>query len=229
MKSEPKSSVMINQNQLIVFKVGLLQIVLAALLMIFLLRCTNKESHPQESATVNTAAAQDSNKNKPNLVNTDYIPIASYYPEETKQKLRELEKLNFEEGTLGNQLLDFLKKGDNDLGDEFKFIDLRFEKRNADINEKFAHEILDLATILNHFPNIKIKLMCYTDNVGDEKVNEKLSEDRGIAIRKKLAAAGIDENRVVVKGFGEKFPVGDNKTYDGQLINNRIEMMLLSK
>lgn len=229
MKSEPKSSVMINQNQLIVFKVGLLQIVLAALLMIFLLRCTNKESHPQDPATVNTAAIQDSNKNKPNLVNTDYIPIASYYPEETKQKLRELEKLNFEEGTLGNQLLDFLKKGDNDLGDEFKFIDLRFEKRNADINEKFAHEILDLATILNHFPNIKIKLMCYTDNVGDEKVNEKLSEDRGLAIRKKLAAAGIDENRVVVKGFGEKFPVGDNKTYDGQLINNRIEMMLLSK
>lgn len=229
MKLIQKSANMINQKQFFVFKVALLQLLLGFLMLFILSRCSNRENQPSAPGQSAAASATDTSQKKVNLVNDDYVPIASYYSEEIRNKLKDLEKAKFEDGTLGDQVLDYLKKGDNDFGDEFKFIDLRFEKRNAEINDKFAHEIQDLATIMTNFPNLTIKFMSYTDNVGNEKANEVLSENRALEVRKRLVKAGIDEKRITIKAYGGKFPVGDNKTYDGQLINNRIEMMILSK
>ncbi len=228
MKSEQKSIMLGNQNQMVVFKMGLLQVLLGLLVLFFLTRCNSREENKGNSVQ-NAAGQTDTSKTQTPLIDSTYIPIAGYYPEEIKEKLRNLEKLNFEQITIAGQLLDYLKQGDNDYGVVFKFIDLRFDKRDAVINEKVAHEIPELATILKEFPNMKIKLLAYTDNVGDEKANEKLTENRAMEVRKRLVAEGIDESRIQIKGYGEKFPVGDNKTYDGRLINNRIEMEILSK
>jgi outer membrane protein OmpA-like peptidoglycan-associated protein len=207
---------------------GLLQVLLGLLVLFFLSRCTGREEN-KGNAAQNVASQTDTTKTPTPSIDSTYVPIAGYYSEDVKQKLRDLEKLKFEQITLAGQLLDYLKQGDNDLGVEFKFIDLRFEKRDAVISEKVAHEIPELATILKQFPNMKIKLSAYTDNVGDEKANEKLTESRAMEVRRRLVAEGIDESRIQIKGYGEKFPVGDNKTYDGRLINNRIEMEILSK
>lgn len=228
MKSEQKSIMLGNENELVVFKMGLLQVLLGLLVIFFLSRCTGKEEN-KGNMTQNAAGQSDTTKVHAPVVDSTYVPIAGYYSEEIKQKLRDLEKLNFEQITLAGQLLDYLKQGDNDFGVTFKFIDLRFDKRDAVIHDKVAHEIPELATILKQFPNMKIKLLAYTDNVGDEKDNEKLTENRALEVRKRLVAEGIDENRIQIKAYGEKFPVGDNKTYDGRLINNRIEMEILSK
>ncbi|HEX5624513.1 MAG TPA: OmpA family protein, partial [Saprospiraceae bacterium] len=65
--------------------------------------------------------------------------------------------------------------------------------------------------------------------VGDEKANEQLSANRAMAIKSGLEAAGIGGERVEIDAFGEKYPVADNKTADGRMLNNRIEMMILSK
>jgi outer membrane protein OmpA-like peptidoglycan-associated protein len=122
-----------------------------------------------------------------------------------------------------------LKRGENDFGEEFKFIDLRFVDRGYEINPKFGQEIPDLATIMKAFPNIRIKLMAYTDNVGEEKANEQLSANRAMAIKSGLETAGISGERIEISAFGEKYPVADNSTTDGRMLNNRIEMMILSK
>ena len=229
MKLVQKSMIMINQKQLIVFKVALLQLLLGLLMLFILSRCNSRENHPSASVQNRLKTVQDSIQKKAAEVDPDYVPIASYYTEEIKQKLRDLEQLKFEQGTIGNQVLNYLKKGEKDFGDDFKFIDLRFEKRDANINEKFAHEITDLATIMGHFPNMKIKLMVYTDNVGGEKANDVLSENRAKEVKKRLVGAGIAEDRIISKAYGQNYPVGDNKTFDGQLINNRIEIKILNK
>ncbi len=220
---------MVNQRQLIVFKAGLLQVLLGLLMLFLLLRCTPKDTSSGASRPISPAISTDTIKGQIHLVDNSYVPIAGHYTEETKQKLRDLETLKFQKFTIADQVLDYLKLGENDFGVEFKFIDLRFEKRDAVINEKVAHEISDLATIMKQFPNMKIKLMCYTDNKGDEKSNQKLTENRVSEVKNRIVAQGIEESRIQTKAFGEKYPVGDNKTYDGQLINNRIEMMILSK
>lgn len=229
MKSEGKFLTSINQNQLTIFKVGVIQLVLLVFILLLLLSC-NQPSDKTDSTNQPTAASiQDSVAQEDFKVDPEYVVIAAYYPEETKQKLRELEKMHFEKGTLADQLLNFLKLGENDLGEEFKFIDLHFESKSTKFNPKFGHEIPELATILALFPNISIVLKGHTDSEGEEKSNEKLSLDRLKIIKNGLISEGIKESRVKLEAYGEQFPVANNKSFEGRLLNNRIEMMILNK
>lgn len=221
------TSHLLKDRRMTILRTGILQLILAFLAMLLLSRCSSPQN--AESASEETTVAAADSMQQVHLVDTDYVHIAMHHPEETKQILKELENRGFEEGTLGFQLLDYLKKGDNDFGDEFKFIDLQFINRTADINPRFNKEIDDLVLLMQKFPNLKIKLMAYTDNVGEESANEKLSEDRNKAIIRELKNKGISSERIESKAFGEKYPVGDNKILEGRLINNRIELMVLSK
>jgi outer membrane protein OmpA-like peptidoglycan-associated protein len=228
MKLLQKSNIFSNQRQITVITVGFIQILLIAIILIFFSRCTNTEK-PAQVLPNTSGSVLDSAESARLASDSDYVLIAKFHPEEIKQKLRKLEDLNFDKGTLSYQLLDYLKKGENDLGVEFKFIDLHFDRKATTFKEKFAHEISELAGILQEFTNLKIKLMAYTDSVGEEKANEKLTEDRLKIINKRLVEAGVDQNRIVIQGLGEKYPVADNATFDGQMLNNRIIMMIINK
>lgn len=45
-------------------------------------------------------------------------------------------------------------------------------------------------------------------------------------IKSELTAAGVQASRIETKGFGQKYPVGDNKTELGRMINNRVELYI---
>lgn len=213
-----------------IIRVAIIQFLLALSILVLFSRCQSGGDHKKEQIvqTENGAAAVDSSQ-QVYLVDTDYVHIAGHLSPEIKNQLKTLESKNFEKGTLGHQLLDYLKSGVNDFGEEFKFIDLRFVDRTADLHPKFSHEIADLAELMNAFPNLKVKIMSYTDNVGGEKANEILSTKRVEIIKSELTSKGIAGDRIEIKGYGQKFPVGDNKIHEGRLINNRIELMVLSK
>jgi outer membrane protein OmpA-like peptidoglycan-associated protein len=202
MKLLQKSNIFSNQRQITVITVGFIQILLIAIILIFFSRCTNTEK-PAQVLPNTSGSVLDSAESARLASDSDYVLIAKFHPEEIKQKLRKLEDLNFDKGTLSYQLLDYLKKGENDLGVEFKFIDLHFDRKATTFKEKFAHEISELAGILQEFTNLKIN--------------------------KRLVEAGVDQNRIVIQGLGEKYPVADNATFDGQMLNNRIIMMIINK
>lgn len=229
MNSGFKEGMYFNEKQSLIFRAGLIQIILLALFILLLLSCKKKEGMPQQTPVPPISVEQDSGRKPGFRVDSSYIPVSRHLPSDVQQKLKELEALKFEKITLGDQVLDYLKKGENDFGEEFKFIDLRFDNKSFVINDKYAHEIQDLATIMKAFPNMRIEFSVYTDGDGQEKANEKLTEERGKAVKSKLAMAGIEESRISIKAFGEKYPVADNKTYEGKSINNRIEMMIQSK
>ncbi len=229
MKSLQKLTVFSNQRQTTILAVGLFQIILIVILLILLLsQCTNSDKSVN-SVYSSPPVVLDSFESARLAQDSNYVPIARYYSEEIKQKLRKLDELKFDYGTISDQLLNYLKKGENDLGVEFKFIDLHFDSKSTNYKERFAHEIDELAIILKEFPDIQIKLLAYTDSVGEEKANEKLTEDRLKIINKRLVEAGIDQNRIETQALGEKYPVANNATFDGQMLNNRIVMMILKK
>ncbi len=216
------------QPQMTILGLGAIQLILALIAMLLLSQCKKAES-PRNAEPIPESIRNADTAQVKFLVDTEYVHIASHLPDDVKQKLAELEKLNFEKGTLGEQLLNYLKRGDNDFGEEFKFIDLQFQSKKADFIPRFTHELTDLAKLMERFPGLRIKLMAYTDGEGDEKANEMLTEKRALAIRAKLVEAGIQQDRIEYKAYGEKYPVGDNKTFDGRMLNNRIELMVLSK
>jgi OOP family OmpA-OmpF porin len=64
----------------------------------------------------------------------------------------------------------------------------------------------------------------HTDSIGSDASNQKLSVKRAEAVKAYLVSKGIEKNRVYTEGKGEKQPVADNKTKEGQAKNRRVEI-----
>jgi OmpA-OmpF porin, OOP family len=64
----------------------------------------------------------------------------------------------------------------------------------------------------------------HTDSKGTDAYNQKLSVARSEAVKAYLVSKGIEKNRVYTEGKGEKQPVADNKTKEGQAKNRRVEI-----
>jgi OOP family OmpA-OmpF porin len=64
----------------------------------------------------------------------------------------------------------------------------------------------------------------YTDSTGPEAYNQGLSERRADAVKAQLMKAGIDENLIQARGFGESDPVASNATKAGRQENRRVQV-----
>jgi OOP family OmpA-OmpF porin len=76
-------------------------------------------------------------------------------------------------------------------------------------------------------PDMKVEIQGYTDNIGPERYNVKLSTKRAQAVKDYLVAHGVAPDRLVVKGYGSKNPVASNKTAQGRAMNRRIEFKII--
>jgi outer membrane protein OmpA-like peptidoglycan-associated protein len=66
-----------------------------------------------------------------------------------------------------------------------------------------AKELDMLALLMTEHPKLKIRLESHTDCRGTSIYNLQLSIDRANSARKYLTDLGVDEDRILIKGFGE--------------------------
>ena len=89
-----------------------------------------------------------------------------------------------------------------------------------------SHARLDtIVEYLSHKPSATIEISGHTDNVGGNKKNKKLSQQRADAVRDYLVAKGIDASRIKAVGYGDERPIAPNDTPEGRQQNRRIEAM----
>lgn len=106
-------------------------------------------------------------------------------------------------------------------------IDIEFNPGNAVVEERFYEDIDMLAKFLKEFPEKKVVIEGYSDNVGDEKFNRKLSEKRAGNVRKLLIDKfGINGSRITAVGYGSENPVASNDTEEGRQQNRRVEALV---
>ena len=72
-------------------------------------------------------------------------------------------------------------------------------------------------------PQIRIEIAGYTDNQGNPRTNQRLSQRRADAVSSWLVRKGIGATRIVTLGMGNKNPVAPNSTPEGRARNRRIE------
>jgi outer membrane protein OmpA-like peptidoglycan-associated protein/tetratricopeptide (TPR) repeat protein len=87
-------------------------------------------------------------------------------------------------------------------------------------------ELNKLIQLMNDNPSLKIQINGYTDNVGNDADNLKLSENRAKAVVDFLITKGIDAKRMTWKGFGETQSIADNSTEQGRSLNRRTEFKI---
>jgi len=85
----------------------------------------------------------------------------------------------------------------------------------------------ELAETMKAYPNLRIEINCYTDALGSERGNLKVSQSRADAVMSYLLSKNIVAERMISKGHGEdpKFFLGDNGTPQGRDKNRRIEIV----
>ncbi|MFZ1634112.1 MAG: OmpA family protein, partial [Chitinophagales bacterium] len=69
----------------------------------------------------------------------------------------------------------------------------------------------------------------HTDDQGEDKMNQELSDKRAAAVRKYFVSKGIAESRLTSIGYGESKPIADNKTSAGRAQNRRVEIKLVEQ
>jgi len=103
---------------------------------------------------------------------------------------------------------------------------ITFNTNSAQLKPTSFGVIKKIADVLKDNPEVKIKIVGYTDADGDEKYNQELSEKRAIAVKEKLTKQfKIDADRITAEGKGEKNPIDNNKTVEGKANNRRVEFI----
>lgn len=90
--------------------------------------------------------------------------------------------------------------------------------------ESYA-ELDKLVSTLKNQPALHVGIVGHTDNVGDQRLNQTLSEYRAKAVANYLIRHGIADERVQTKGFGGSQPLNGNATEAERIVNRRVEFM----
>lgn len=87
-----------------------------------------------------------------------------------------------------------------------------------------------LSRWLDSIPNLlekyEIQLISHTDNIGGKRYNEWLSRMRSQTVHGLLIQKDIPERMIHTRDWGSENPVYDNDSYQGVLMNRRVDVVL---
>lgn len=104
--------------------------------------------------------------------------------------------------------------------------DVLFDTGKYSLRPQAREKLARVAGIVSGHPGLKLEVEGHTDSVGGDSYNQKLSEDRGQAVRSYLTGAGLAADSVTSKGFGEGSPVASNDNSAGRQQNRRVELVI---
>lgn len=104
--------------------------------------------------------------------------------------------------------------------------DVLFDFNQATLKPDAKEKLAKVSGILLAYPSIHLSVEGYTDSIGSDDYNQKLSERRADAVRDYLSSNGINTANIQAQGFGKANPVASNDTAAGRQQNRRVEMVV---
>jgi outer membrane protein OmpA-like peptidoglycan-associated protein len=96
----------------------------------------------------------------------------------------------------------------------------------ADLKPEFKPTLNKVAGVLRDDPNVRISIIGFTDSIGSEEYNQRLSMRRAQATADYLISQGVSQSQILVRGLGEAEPRASNDTAEGRAQNRRVEIYL---
>jgi outer membrane protein OmpA-like peptidoglycan-associated protein len=127
---------------------------------------------------------------------------------------------------LSEQLNKVLQTRDGARGLIVSMSDVLFETGQFSLKAGAREKLAKIAGILIAYPTLDIEAGGYTDNVGGDEMNQKLSENRAGAVRDYLVEQGVATESVRARGFGNASPVASNDNSAGRQENRRVELVV---
>jgi len=104
--------------------------------------------------------------------------------------------------------------------------DVLFDSGRYTLKPNAQIALAKVSTILELYPDLKVQVEGYTDSVGSDAYNQKLSENRANAVHDFLIQNGVPAGNVTSVGYGKADPVASNDTADGRKQNRRVNMVI---
>ncbi|MFN8641142.1 MAG: OmpA family protein [Candidatus Binatia bacterium] len=101
---------------------------------------------------------------------------------------------------------------------------VNFDFNSSAIGPDSRPVLEEAAAQLKQHPDVHVLVQGFTDSIGSEEYNQRLSLRRAEAVYRYLVNLGVDPERLTVEGFGESHPVADNDTEVGRAQNRRVEL-----
>jgi outer membrane protein OmpA-like peptidoglycan-associated protein len=99
-----------------------------------------------------------------------------------------------------------------------------FDTNSSSLAPGGYDRLRSLAQTMNGYPKQRVIVKGHTDSQGDDRYNQKLSEERADTVRNYLVSEGLSSTRISAIGFGSKMPVATNSTAEGRQQNRRVEI-----
>lgn len=86
--------------------------------------------------------------------------------------------------------------------------------------------VAQVARVLSDYHQSVVTILGHTDDSGEARQNQALSEQRALAVMRQLVENGVAPGRVLAVGFGSSRPLGDNRLETGREVNRRVELRI---
>lgn len=106
------------------------------------------------------------------------------------------------------------------------FGDVLFGTDQARLTPEGTRTAQRIADVLQQNPQRSVLIEGFTDSTGAAAHNQALSERRAGAVQNALQDMGVARNRIVMRGYGESYPVAGNDTGSDRQLNRRVEIIL---
>jgi outer membrane protein OmpA-like peptidoglycan-associated protein len=103
---------------------------------------------------------------------------------------------------------------------------ITFDFDSYALKPQFEPTLDSVVLVLKKYQKTLITVEGYTDSIGSDAYNQKLSENRALAVSTYLLNKGIARERLAAIGKGESNPIADNSTEQGRALNRRVELTL---
>jgi outer membrane protein OmpA-like peptidoglycan-associated protein len=115
-------------------------------------------------------------------------------------------------------------------GKIFIFGKVQFQTGSAQITRTSDPLLDQIAEGLNANPQVtRVRIEGHTDNVGDPRLNQTLSEARAASVKAALEKRGVDSGRLETRGLGETHPIAPNSSPGGRQKNRRVEFVIVGE
>jgi outer membrane protein OmpA-like peptidoglycan-associated protein len=167
----------------------------------------------QADAAAAQAAAAAANARAAQAAAEHQAQQATNQTEEMRERLRQ-------------QLSQVLQTQETARGLIVNMSDVLFDTGKYTLKPEAREKLAKVSGILLAYPNLKVQVEGYTDNVGSEQYNLTLSQQRGDAVRAYLVSQGVSPDNITSTGYGMSNPIADNATSAGRAQNRRVQLVV---
>jgi outer membrane protein OmpA-like peptidoglycan-associated protein len=100
---------------------------------------------------------------------------------------------------------------------------ITFKSGKYDITPESEVVLQKALKTMTTYPDIEVEISGYTDNIGSASLNLNLSQNRAAAVKSWLVNHGVNETRIIAKGYGSENPMVPNDSPEHRRKNRRIE------